>query len=65
MDKEKRISELELEIDVLHARLLHTLPERQEKGKKEIRARLARYYVITGRRYVPVIERRKYESGEF
>ena len=63
MEKDK-ISELEFKIDFMNTRLLCTLPEWQEQGKKQVRKYIREYYELTGTRYLPYIQREKYRVGE-
>jgi hypothetical protein len=56
---------LEFKIDFMHARLLHTVPEKRERAKEQLRAYCLAYFALTGRRYVPIIERLKYKEGSY
>ena len=58
------ISALEFKIDFMNARLLNTLPEKQEKAKEQLREYHQAYFSLTGKPYIPDIQRRKYEEGE-
>lgn len=59
------IADLEYKIDFMNARLLYTLPEKQEGAKEQLREYHQEYFMLTGRNYIPCIQRRKYEEGDY
>ena len=61
----KKISDLEHLIDFLNAQALFTIPEKQERAKIIIGRRLKEYFALTGKHYIPDIQRRKYQEGDY
>ncbi len=47
-------------------RILHnTPPEKQERAKEQIHKYDKEYFTITGEMYIPLIQRKKYEEGDY
>ena len=65
MLKKERISELEFKMDYMNTRLLNTLSERQDKAIEQIRKYNKDYFSLTGKMYIPLIQRKKYEEGDY
>lgn len=65
MRKSEDIRELEYKIDFMCARLLCIEPEKQERAKEQIREYFKEYFELTGKCYIPWIQRKKYEMGEY
>lgn len=60
----KELFDLEYKIDFLDAKIMFTIPEEQQDILTKLKKYIGEYKKMTGKVYIPKIQRRIYESGD-